>query len=122
MPWTINSEIYPLHLRSLGVSLATMVNWAGSTPNPPTSVFVPPVPPHRLKYRGTITCAGNLLIAFTFLNLTRLITTYGAFWLYAAIGALGWVYFYFFLPETAGRSLEEIQALFKRDTGLRRGA
>ena len=60
MPWTINSEIYPLHLRSLGVSIATMVNWAG-----------------------------NLIISYTFLDLTQAITTYGAFWLYAAIGVLG---------------------------------
>lgn len=85
MPWTINSEIYPLHLRSMGVSIATMVNWGG-----------------------------NLVISYTFLDLTQAVTTYGAFWIYAAIGVLGWFYFYAALPETANKSLEEIQELFKR--------
>ncbi len=45
MPWTINSEIYPLWARSLGNSLASSTNWAF-----------------------------NLLISMTFLSLTESIT------------------------------------------------
>ena len=29
-PWTVNSEIYPLHLRGIGNSMATLGNWAGN--------------------------------------------------------------------------------------------
>ena len=58
MPWTVNSEIYPLRARSLGISLATMTNWVS-----------------------------NLLISYTFLDLTVWVTTPGAFWIYAGIGA-----------------------------------
>jgi len=29
-PWTVNSEIYPLHLRGIGNSMATFGNWASN--------------------------------------------------------------------------------------------
>ncbi|MBQ8241264.1 MAG: MFS transporter, partial [Bacteroides sp.] len=35
--------------------------------------------------------------------------TYGTFWIYTAICALGFVYFYRVLPETKGKSLEELE-------------
>eukprot|EP01043_Picozoa_sp_COSAG02_P045944 COSAG02_NODE_4251_length_5585_cov_4.672986_4_plen_631_part_00 len=84
MPWTINSEIYPLHARGLGISLATATNWCS-----------------------------NLLISFTFLDLTRAVGSPEAFWIYALVGVVGWVWFYFNLPETRGLDLEKIGELFK---------
>ncbi|CAH1782785.1 unnamed protein product, partial [Owenia fusiformis] len=75
--------IYPLWARSTGVSLATSTNWI---------------------------C--NLIVSMTFLSLTEAITRFGTFWLYAGITLLGLVFLGVVLPETKGRSLEEVEGLF----------
>ena len=46
--------------------------------------------------------------------MTEILTPHGAFWVYAAIASLGWLWFYWNLPETAGKTLEEIEQLFIR--------
>ena len=78
--WLMISEIYPLRVRGRAMSTATIVNW------------------------GT-----NLLVAITFLSLIQLIGTPGTFWLYSIIGIIAWVFVYFLVPETKGKSLEEIE-------------
>lgn len=85
LPWAINAEIFPTHLRAAGSGYATSVNWIW-----------------------------NLGVALTFLSLTESITTAGTFWLYAGIGVLCTLYIYFQLPETKGRTLEEIEDIFRR--------
>jgi predicted MFS family arabinose efflux permease len=51
----------------------------------------------------------NLVVAITFLSLIQLIGTPGTFWLYSTIGIIAWVFVYFLVPETKGKSLEEIE-------------
>ncbi|KAK7793600.1 hypothetical protein R5R35_011114 [Gryllus longicercus] len=83
MPWTINSEIYPMWARSFCNSVATSTNW----------IF-------------------NLLISMTFLSLTELLTKQGAFYLFAGLAGLGLLLLFFMLPETKGKTLEEMETLF----------
>jgi SP family galactose:H+ symporter-like MFS transporter len=79
--WLLISEIYPLKVRGLAMSLATVANW------------------------GT-----NLLVALTFLSLIHAVGKAMTFWLYALTGIGAWLFIWFLVPETKGKSLEEIEA------------
>lgn len=79
--WLLISEIYPLKIRGLAMSIATVANWGA-----------------------------NLAIALTFLTLTQKIGTSWTFWLYGLISIGAVVFTHFLVPETKGRSLEEIES------------
>ncbi|CAG8742573.1 11458_t:CDS:2, partial [Acaulospora morrowiae] len=53
-------------------------------------------------------------VAVSFLPLTEAITISGTFWIYAIFMVVGWIFVYTAVPETTGKSLEEIQELFLR--------
>jgi len=79
--WLLISEIYPLKVRGAAMSAVTVTNWAM-----------------------------NLAVAVTFLTLVGVLGQAGTFWLYGAIAVAAWVFFYLLVPETKGKSLEQIEA------------
>ena len=81
--WVYSSEIFPLRLRAQGTSLGVAVN--------------------RLT---------SGVISMSFISLYKGITIGGTFFLYAGLALLSWVFFYFMLPETRGRTLEDMGMLF----------
>ncbi|GLT52250.1 hypothetical protein SLA2020_255980 [Shorea laevis] len=83
--WVYSSEIFPLRLRAQGASMGVAVNRVTSG-----------------------------VISMTFLSLYEAITIGGAFFLYAGIAMVSWVFFYTFLPETQGRALEDMEVLFEK--------
>jgi SP family galactose:H+ symporter-like MFS transporter len=82
--WTVINEIFPGHIRGRGVAIATAVNWASA-----------------------------FLVSQGFLSLIVAIGPSFTFWLFALFGALGWIWTYHAVPETKGRSLEQIQQMWK---------
>lgn len=52
--------------------------------------------------------SANFLVSSFFLTLVAAISREGTFWLYAGFGLLALIYFVARVPETKGRSLEEI--------------
>lgn len=83
LAWVYSSEILPLRLRGQGVGLGTVVNR---------------------------TMSG--VVSMTFLSLYQAITMAGAFYLYAGFAAAAFVFVYHCLPETRGRSLEDVELFF----------
>jgi hypothetical protein len=61
----------------------------------------------------------DFAISLTVLTLFTVLTPPGFFWTYALLGVIGLVYLWRKLPETKGRSLEEIEALFAQRVGKR---
>lgn len=82
--WVYSTEVFPTRLRAQGTSLAIAVN--------------------RLVSGA---------VAMSFLSISREMTFGGMFLMLAGVMVLATVFFYFFLPETKGKSLEEIGALFE---------
>jgi SP family galactose:H+ symporter-like MFS transporter len=81
--WLLIAEIFPLALRGRAMSLATVANW----------VF-------------------NLIVSATFLNLVGAIGTAGAFLVYGVLSLAAFAFIVWMVPETKGRSLEQIEATF----------
>ena len=81
LTWVLIAEIFPNRMRSAGVSTAVAALWLSS---------------FALTY------------SFPFIN--RSLGSAGAFFTYGSICAAGAVFVWFFVPETKGRTLEEIEA------------
>lgn len=92
--WLLIAEIYPLKIRGLAEGTAAASNWAA-----------------------------NLLVSLTFLSLVQALGPTRTFWLYALFGVAAWIFSYYLVPETKGRSLEEIEHTMNRKVAAReRGA
>ncbi|KAF8405194.1 hypothetical protein HHK36_010094 [Tetracentron sinense] len=89
--WVYNSELFPLKLRALGASIGAGVN--------------------RLM---------NAAISMSFISIYKAITIGGSFFMFAGIAVVAWLFFFFFLPETKGKSLEEIEMFFARGSNSRK--
>ena len=84
--WTMIAEIYPNRVRGKAVSLATAVNWGAA-----------------------------FLVTQFFLSIVNAIGEATTFFLFSALCVVTFVWAYFAVPETRGRSLEEIQELWGPD-------
>src|ERR1700722_9300176 len=79
--WLLIAEIFPLDMRGRAMRLATVANW----------VF-------------------NLAVLVTFLNLVGAVGSSGAFLVYGVLSVAALVFSAMMVPETKGRSLEQIEA------------
>ena len=67
---------------------------------------VPPLP--SPKYR-TAEVTDPISSTLTFPYLNKALGSYGTFWLYGIVCVLGYIFVFKYLPETKGKTLEEIE-------------
>ena len=79
--WVLMSEICPNRIRGRAMSIATLFLWCGT-----------------------------LIVTLTFLSMVRVLTAPGAFLFYAIICVAAVLFVKLVVPETKGRSLEEIES------------
>ncbi|GAA1807670.1 sugar porter family MFS transporter [Planosporangium flavigriseum] len=89
--WLINSEIFPTEVRGKAAGFGTVTHWGL-----------------------------DFLISLTVLTTISMLTATGLFWMYAVFGILGFIYLYRRLPETKGRSLEDIEGTLRARGEVRR--
>jgi len=89
--WLLIAEIYPLKIRGLAEGTAATFNWAS-----------------------------NLVVSLTFLTLVEKLGASSTFFLYALASVASWIFAYYFVPETKGRTLEQIEAFWRARHRARR--
>ena len=82
--WLMIAEIYPLKIRGLAEGMAATFNWGS-----------------------------NLVVSLTFLTLLEKVGASSTFLLYAFASMASWFFAYYLVPETKGRTLEEIEAFWR---------
>lgn len=85
IPWLLISEIYPLGIRGRAMGIALFANWGS-----------------------------NYLVALTFLPMIGLLGIGWTYWVFTAIGILGIWFAYRKVPETRGKTFDEIQRFWQK--------
>lgn len=89
VPW-MQSELFPLNVRSIGSGIATATNWGS-----------------------------NFVVGLTFLPMMEYLTPGWTFVIYAGVCVTGWFCIWRIYPETKGMSLEEMSALLANGWGVK---
>lgn len=82
--WLMSTEVFPNRLRGAGASYSTVANWTA-----------------------------NFVVTITFLTSISQVGKAITFWIYMVMGLLAIAFVRFFVPETKGRPLEEIERYWK---------
>lgn len=84
VPWIVNSEIYPLRYRGICGGIAATANWIS-----------------------------NLIVAQSFLTLTRAIGTSWTFLIFGVISVVALFFVLIYVPETKGLPIEEVEKMLE---------
>lgn len=80
IPYIMQAELFPINVKTIASSAATMIS-----------------------------CILNFTVTKSYQSIKDVFGHYIVFWIFAGIAYIGVVFVYFLVPETKGKSLEEIQ-------------
>ena len=78
--WVVMAEIFPIRMRGAAMGLATLILWFA-----------------------------DFVVTLTFPVISDKVNAAAAFWIYAVMCAFDLVFMIFYLPETKGKTLEDIE-------------
>ena len=78
--WVMIAEIYPLKIRGLAMSVASMVQWIA-----------------------------NFIVSISVLSIFHYLHEAKTFWLFGSVCLIAYLFIYYFIPETSGVTLEKIE-------------
>jgi facilitated trehalose transporter len=87
--WLLIGEVFPLEYRNVGTSMATAFSYV---------------------------CA--FIGVKTFVDLREHFGLYGTFWTYSAVSVVGLAFSLVFVPETKGRTLDEMEPKAEKEGGI----
>ncbi|CAJ1069679.1 solute carrier family 2%2C facilitated glucose transporter member 8 [Xyrichtys novacula] len=88
IPWLVMSEIFPVKVRGVASAICVLTNWSMA-----------------------------FLVTKTFQDMMNLLTSAGTFWLFASMCIVNSIFTIAFIPETKGKTLEQIEATFRGTSG-----
>ncbi|XP_046452128.1 facilitated trehalose transporter Tret1-2 homolog [Daphnia pulex] len=86
LPWLVAGEVMPAKFKGPGSSIVAFTNWITS-----------------------------FIVTKVFIDMQRSLTNAGTFWVFGSLCFVGILFGIFILPETKGKTPEQIQALFATD-------
>ena len=86
LPWLVAGEVMPAKFKGPGSSIVAFTNWIAS-----------------------------FVVTKVFIDMQRSLTNAGTFWLFGSLCFIGILFGFFILPETKGKTPEQIQTLFNDD-------
>ncbi|KAM3610385.1 uncharacterized protein V6R79_003169 [Siganus canaliculatus] len=88
IPWLIMSEIFPVKVRGVASAICVLTNWSMA-----------------------------FIVTKTFQDMMILLTSAGTFWLFASVTTVSVIFTLALIPETKGKTLEQIEAIFRGTSG-----
>lgn len=88
IPWLIMSEIFPAKVRGFASAVCVLTNWSMA-----------------------------FIVTKTFQDMMDLLTSAGTFWLFSCMCIANVIFTMAFIPETKGKTLEQIEATFRGTSG-----